>query len=101
MACPEDDLGGNDWNLTPNKDTLHQAFLGYCATHRLRTIDKPLFGKELRKMLPNCNVGTIKLNGGGVRSTCHKLPALQECREAFQQYLNAGPEIWEEETPAA
>lgn len=101
------------WNMTPTKDSLHANFLSFCTDHKLRTLDKPTFGRKLREMLP-----------GGVLSDCrptlsapspddtvaalsghtrverpwrYKIPLLAECRHAFQLFAKAGPEIWPDE----
>ena len=95
LAGSTDDLNITDgWEREPNKEALHNCFLDYCQTHRQRTIDKSVFGKRLHKLLPGCFVGEGRA-AFGTRPRCHRLPSLQECREAFQRYAKSGPEIWD------
>jgi hypothetical protein len=94
LAGSTDDLNITGWEQEPNKDAIHNCFLAYCQTHRQRTIDKSVFGKKLHKLLPGCFVGESRAAFGN-RPRYHKLPSLQECREAFQRYAKTGPEIWD------
>lgn len=92
-----EELGGEftDWRQEQKKEDLHQEYLDYCETHRQRTIDRPTFGKQLRKLLPGCTVGETRPTGVGGRQRCFSFPTLGECREAFQRYAKAGSEIWD------
>lgn len=100
---------GNRWNCTPSKVRMHESFVAFCATHHLRTMDQPTFGKELRKLMPGCIVGETRihvvqdtddtlaaLSGPPKRDHCYRLPTLEPCRQAFQEYAKSGSDIWPE-----
>jgi len=100
---------GDRWNSTPSKTGLHERFVTFCTTHRLRCLDKATFGKELRKLMPGCTVIDARiqvvqhadetvaaLSGPPRRDHCYRLPSLQQCRQAFQEYSKSGPDIWPE-----
>lgn len=102
---------GDTWNDTPSKENLHNNFLEFCVTHRHRSMSKPVFGKELRKLMPGCTItetrpiehvpsnnpasidDTYAINH---RGRYHILPSLDECRKAFSRYAKVGNEIWED-----
>lgn len=86
-----DDTG---WDREPGKTELYEKFNEFCRTHRTRTITKPVFGKQLHKMLPGCTIGETR-PAGGIRSRSYIFPSLQHSREAFQRFAKEGPEIWE------
>lgn len=88
-------LETHEWSQTPGKDQLYACFASYCEAHHLRKIDKPLFGKELRKMIPGWEIRETRPSGGD-RPRSYVLPTIEECREAFQCFASAGAEIWEE-----
>lgn len=115
-ASPQWEERDVSWNPTPTKDALHHNFLSFCNDHKLRTLDKAVFGKKLATMLPGGILGDCRprqpepspddtvaiLSGSGwkVRPWRYNLPPLEECRKAFQILGKAGPEIWPEEPPA-
>lgn len=97
----------DQWNVTPSKTMLYKDFLTFCDTHKGWKLDKPIFGKEFRKMLPGATVSETRrympqneleeaLDGpqNRGRAHCYKLPTLAECRSAFEAFAKAGPEIW-------
>lgn len=95
-----DDLDTADWHQTPVRRMLHADFMAFCRDHGARTLDEPTFGKELRKVLPGLTVGETRPRTGGTDGTvtrphCYVLPSLAECRQAFEEYMGAGPEIWD------
>jgi len=96
-----------EWQQVVPRDVLHKDFLAFCTTHRLGTMDKPIFGKRLQCLMPGQVVGqkrpTVRISAGpGTtverRTWCYSLPTLDQCREAFQAYSKAGPEIWSQVT---
>lgn len=100
---------GDRWNSTPSKTGLHERFVTFCTTHRLRCLDKATFGKELRKLMPGFIVVDARiqvvqhadetvaaLSGPPRRDHCYRLPSLQQCRQAFQEYSKSGSDIWPE-----
>ena len=98
-GCVTDEFHEGAWNTEPDKIALYTVFLEYCTTHRQRTIDKSVFGKELRKMLPGYTVGEVRPRSQGSRGRLYTLPSLRQCREAFQLFAKAGAAIWEDATP--
>ena len=101
---------GEGWNDAPSKEALHESFMAFCNLHKLRGMNRAVFGKELRKLMPGCVVSETRLYTFGPspgdptfpveeyaiahRTRFHQLPSLEECRKGFERYAKVGDEIW-------
>lgn len=89
----EDQIGDICWDREPSKEVLFNIFIDFCHTQGMRTLTPSVFGKKILMMLPGCTIGETR-PAGRARGRRYTLPSLQSCREGFQRFAKAGPEIW-------
>lgn len=86
-ALLPDNEGWDKGPLLVERASLRSSYASFIRSRKFEgdPINATHFGRQLKKMLPELESKKVQLDG--VRSPCYRVPALANCREAFNSHF--------------